>query len=208
MKNLFDNISTKNKEKLLKNLEANTLHFKKNNKILSTFKNENFIGIIIEGWIQIIKIDYNGNRTIIEDLEENGVFGTMISSFSNQEYDIITKDDTKIIMLDYDRIININNNNTYYNQFLKNLLEIVINITNERNKRIEILTKKTIRNKLLEYFSVVTKNNHSKIIYLTSTLTDLSDYLAIDRCAMMRELKYLKEEGFIEIKNKKITLLY
>ncbi len=208
MKNLFDNISTKNKEKILKNLEANTLHFKKNNKILSTFKNENFIGIIIEGWIQIIKIDYNGNRTIIEDLEENGVFGTMISSFSNQEYDIITKDDTKIIMLDYDRIININNNNTYYNQFLKNLLEIVINITNERNKRIEILTKKTIRNKLLEYFNVVTKNNHSKIIYLTSTLTDLSDYLAIDRCAMMRELKYLKEEGFIEIKNKKITLLY
>ncbi len=41
-----------------------------------------------------------------------------------------------------------------------------------------------------------------------STATDLADYLAIDRSAMSRELKYLKEEGFIEIKGKRIKLLY
>ena len=50
--------------------------------------------------------------------------------------------------------------------------------------------------------------NKSKIIYLPFSFTDLADYLAIDRCAMSRELKNLKNEGFIEIKNKKIHLLY
>ena len=37
---------------------------------------------------------------------------------------------------------------------------------------------------------------------------DLADYLAIDRCAMTRELKYLKEEGFISVNGRVITLLY
>ena len=208
MKNPFNNITDKQKDKLLKLLEAVTLNIKKNSSILSSIKNDNFIAIILEGRIQIIKTDYNGNRTIIEELKENGMFGTKISSLSNQEYDVITKEDAKIIMIDYERIINNDNQTSYYNQFIKNILEIIISITNEKNNRIEILTKKNIRNKLLEYFSIVSKTNKSKNIYLSSTLTDLADYLAIDRCAMMRELKYLKEEGFIEVKKQKITLLY
>lgn len=208
MKNPFNNITDKQKDKLLKLLEAVTLNIKKNSSVLSSIKNDNFIGIILEGRIQIIKTDYNGNRTIIEELKENGMFGTKISSLSNQEYDVITKEDAKIIMIDYERIINNDNQTSYYNQFIKNILEIIISITNEKNNRIEILTKKNIRNKLLEYFSIVSKTNKSKNIYLSSTLTDLADYLAIDRCAMMRELKYLKEEGFIEVKKQKITLLY
>ena len=77
-----------------------------------------------------------------------------------------------------------------------------------KNERIEILTQKTIRNKLLEYFRIEAQKNRSKIIYLKSTWQDLADYLAIDRSAMTRELKNLKEEGFITTKGRVITLLY
>ena len=48
----------------------------------------------------------------------------------------------------------------------------------------------------------------SKSFTLPFSLTDLADYLSIDRSAMMRELAHLKEEGFIQKKGKKITLLY
>lgn len=206
--NPFYNISNEYKLKLLKELEAQTYEFDKNEEILKKIKNRNFIGIILDGIIQIIKTDYNGNRTIIEELVENDIFGSKISSLSNNEYTITTKDKTKIIIIDYEQLIKINNANNYYNQFIKNLLEIIINSINDKNDRIEILTKKTIRNKLLEYFKIVSTKNKSKNIYLPFTFTDLADYLAIDRSAMTRELKYLKEEGFIEIKNKRITLLY
>ena len=74
------------------------------------------------------------------------------------------------------------------------------------NERIEILTNKTIRDKLLAYFKNNTKNSNNRIVYLPFTLTDLADYLAVNRSAMSRELKTLKDEGFIEIKNKKIKL--
>lgn len=208
MKDPFYNLLEEEKIKLLRELEAITFEFNKNIEILDKIKNDNFIGIVIDGSIQIIKTDYNGNRTIIEELNNNDMFGTKISSLQNKEYTILTKEKSKILIIDYIQILNSNNKDSYYNQFIKNLLEIIIDSINEKNNRIEILTKKTIRNKLLEYFRIMSLKNNSKNIYLPFTFTDLADFLAIDRSAMSRELKYLKEEGFIEVKNKKIHLLY
>lgn len=208
MRKLFANISVKDQKKLLKLLETSVLNYKKDSVILSTVNN-NIIGIILEGKAQIIRTDYNGNRTIIEELEEESIFGTALSSLSSDECQIITKEDTKILVIDYDIIISSKNNNySYYNQFIKNLLEITTNIIDEKNNRIEILTKKSIRDKLLEYFRIYRKKHGTNIIYLPFSYTDLSDYLAVDRSAMSREIKSLKEEGFISRKGRKINLLY
>lgn len=209
MPNPFDNISVKNQEKLLKILEANTYKFKKNSSILPIIKEDNMLGIVLNGYIQIIRIDHNGNRTIIEEINEMEIFGSSISSLKNTEYEIIVKEDSEIIIIDYKKIINQNDEKKdYYNQFIRNILNILIIKMKEKNERIEILTKKTIRNKLLEYFKIERNKHGSNFIYLPFNFIDLADYLGVDRCAMSREMKYLKEEGLIEIKGKRITLLY
>ena len=79
-------------------------------------------------------------------------------------------------------------------------------ITKNNKIRIEILTKKSIKEKLLEYFRLTYPN--SRIIYLQNSITELAIYLGVNRSALSRELGNLKEEGIIDIKNKKITLLY
>ena len=84
---------------------------------------------------------------------------------------------------------------------------LIMNNTVKLNMRIELLTKKNIRDKLLSYFNIISSKNFSKTFTLPFSLTDLADYLSIDRSAMMRELSHLKEEGFIEKKGNKITLL-
>lgn len=207
MKKLFDGISKKEKKKLLKIFESHTIYYKKDISILRTV-GEDIIGIIVEGELQIIKSDYNGNRTIIDELYDEDIFGTHLSSLNNNDYEIITKKDTKLIMIEYQRIIKSDSNLPCYNKFIRNLLEIVTNIIDEKNKRINILTKKTIRDKLLEYFDNNATNNEKRIIYLPFSYTDLADYLAVDRSAMSREFKNLKEEGFIKTNGRIITLLY
>ena len=134
MNNLFENINDIDIEKLLKELEANTLTYKKDLTILSTVKNQNIIGFVVYGFIQIIKTDYNGNVTVVEDIKENSIFGSMFSNISNNEYQIITKEETKIILLDYDYIIS-RNNNSYYNVFIQNLLKITFNKISEKNDK-------------------------------------------------------------------------
>lgn len=209
MISLFKDITPDNKSKLLKLLETSNFTYQKGVNIAYLFKDKESIGSVIEGSLDIIRIDYNGTRTIIETIYEDEILGTSLTSLLSNDYEIITKEDTKILWLDYKVILGINDTKySYYNQFIKNLLMIALEKNTLKNERIEILTQKTIRNKLLEYFRIEALKNRSKIIYLKSTWQDLADYLAIDRCAMTRELKYLKEEGFISVKGRVITLLY
>lgn len=209
MISLFKDITPDNKSKLLKLLETSNFTYQKGVNIAYLFKDKESIGLVIDGSLDIIRIDYNGTRTIIETIYEDEILGTSLTSLLSNDYEIITKEDTKILWLDYKVILSINDTKySYYNQFIKNLLMIALEKNTLKNERIEILTQKTIRNKLLEYFRIEALKNRSKIIYLKSTWQDLADYLAIDRCAMTRELKNLKEEGFISVKGRVITLLY
>lgn len=205
---IFDQINYKNQQKLLRMLESDIINVPKNNTILSTISNDNIIGIIKEGCIQIIKTDDNGNQIIIDELTTGEVFGSYIAFFNNKDYSIQTKEASEIIIIDYDILMNFNQNTKeYYNQFIKNLLIIIMSDMKKTTERLEILTRKTIRNRLLEYFNISLKNSGTKHIYLPFNFTDLAHYLAVDRSAMMRELKYMKEERIIEIKGKRITLL-
>lgn len=206
MQKLFDKISDKEKDLILKEFEAETLFYKKNTSVLSTNRT-NIIGIVLEGYLQIVKTDYDGKQVIIEELTENHLFGTTLSNLSNNEVSIVAKEDSKVLVIEYSMIFNSNNVKPYISKFLKNLLDITTDIINERNNHIQILTKRSIRDKLLEYFNL-NKTPGSKILYLPSTLTDLANYLAIDRSAMSRELKNLRDDGFIETKGKRIYLKY
>ena len=208
---LFFNINAKNQEKLLYTLEAHTFTFPKNTRVLTAIKEDNIIGYVVYGYMQITRTDYNGNMTIIEELKEDEVFGTSLSSLNNLEYEIVTKEESKIVKIFIVQMIKLaeeNNKLPYFYQFFKNLLEITSNKILEKNERIEILSKKTIRDKLLEYFRILSEKLGTKNLHLSLSFTELADYLAIDRSAMYRELKNLKEEGFIKSEKKKITLLY
>ena len=203
MNELFNNIDEQVKNNILKELEVYTRTYEKNKRILSSVKNDDIICILISGHIQIVKNDANGNIIIIEDIYDNQIFGSISANISSNDYEIITKEESTIIIIELDNIIKYSDNIT----FIKNISEILYKKIKEFNNRIEILTNKTIRNKLLAYFNITAKNNN-RIIYLPFTYSELADYLAINRSAMSRELKLLKEEKLIEIKGRKIKLLY
>ena len=209
MINPFENISKKNVQKLLDSLYADVLTIEKNSPVPKTIIDSNSIGIIIEGYVQIIRNNYNGNIVIIEELMENNVFGSSLSFVHSNDYEIIAKEDTKIIVMDEYLLLNYSEpNKQYYNQFIKNMFQIMGELMKEKNERIQIITKKTIRDKLLEFFVVSRKKNGSVNIYLPYNYSAFADYLGVNRSALMRELKNLKDEGFIETKGNKIKLLF
>ena len=110
---------------------------------------------------------------------------------------------------DYDKLMNpANLNHNYFNTFFYNLFDIINFKFKEINERIKIIEKKQIRDRLLEFFEVENKKSPLNTFYLSMSFKDLADYLSIDRSAMFRELKHLKEEKFIEVNGRRITLLY
>lgn len=209
MINPFKKINEEEKFFLLKNLEASIYHFNKNDSIHSTLRLNNAVGIIINGSIHNIKTDYKGNKIIIEELTKDSVFGSSISLNIEGETEMIAQEDTDIIILDYSTITSFNyNNDKVYNQFIINLLDIMTHIITLRNERIRLLTVKTTRDKLLEYFQILSKRSGTRSFHIPFNYTELADYLSVDRSAMMREIKNLKDEKIIEVKSKRVTLLY
>ena len=137
MENLFENISTKNREKLLRMLKAQSIPYRKGVNILSNVNRDNFIGIVDEGCLQIVFNDYNGNSVIIEEIDKNQIFGNLISSINSDECEVITKDKTRIIYIDYDNITSPEIIKTdFYIIFVKNLINLMATQLNTKNERI------------------------------------------------------------------------
>lgn len=205
----FRELTNQQIKKIFELLDAHIYTYQQNQEMLETIKNDNIIGIITAGHAQIIHSDYNGNENIVEDLYEKAVFGTNITLTNATNYQIIAKEFTEVSVIDYDNLINTNYlKYKYFNIFLRNLFDIINNKFKEKNERLQVLEKKQIRNKLLEYFEIQYKKSLSRVIKLPFSFKELADYLAVNRTAMFRELKNLKEENLIEIKNRKISLLY
>lgn len=209
MTNLFENINNKNIEKLKRILRANTIYFQKNVNVLSNVNQEDFIAIIDTGTIQLTYTDYDGNKIILEEISQGETFGN--PTFSTQKENItgITKEETQITFIEYNQITNDELIKTdFYIIFIKNLIKLLNEQVIAKNQRIELLTKKTTRDKILEYFRIQSQSKGNKTFTIPITFTELANYLSVDRSAMTREISYLKEEGFIKASGRKITLLY
>ena len=209
MTKLFENINPKNIEKLKRFLRASTIKYQKSGNILSNVNQDNFIAIIDSGSVQLEYSDYDGNKVVIENLSQGDLFSTITYSLKNEEMSCITKEETSITYIEYDDIINDEIMKTdFYIIFTKNLIKLLSEQVNSKNQRIEILTKRTTRDKLLEYFRMISSEKGNKTFTIPITFTDLASYLSVDRSAMTREISYLKDEGFIKTNGRRITLLY
>ncbi len=209
MNSPFVDISGVQRNKLFNLLRVHFYKYKKNQEILSTIKSENIVVIIISGHAQISSTDYNGNEMMVEDLYADDVFGTNISFTSYENCQIFAKEDTEVIVINYQDLLNPEYlKYSYFNLFLRNLFDIINNKYKETNERVRMLEQKTIRDKLLEYFEIEYKKTYQRTFTLPFNLKGLADYLAINRSAMFRELRNMKDEKFISAKGNRITLLY
>ena len=184
-------------------------NFHKGEVITNYIAKRNQLCILLSGEANLVRYDFNGNKTIVEHFSNNDIFGEIFYTVStNNELFVEALTNSVVLFFIYDDIKEkCKNNCSFHNKLLTNLPELFLNEIIDLNMRIELLSKRTIREKLLSYFSIISARNMSKSFKIPFSLTDLADYLSVDRSAMMREIKSLKEEGTIDKSGNRITLL-
>ena len=184
--------------------------FEKKQVITSYIQKRNQFCLLITGNADLVRYDLNGNRTIIDHFTKNDVFGEVFYDVStNNELLVEAKSKCEVLIYSYLQIHYKCKQNCKFHQKLSEYLpELILDKVTSLNMRVELLTKRSTRDKLLGYFNLLSTKTLSKTFKLPFSLTDLADYLSVDRSAMMRELKLLKEENFIKKNGKEITLLY
>jgi len=205
---IYKNIDKINFKKLMTTLQSTTYTYKAQQTIAYSISNRNNIGIIEEGEARVIRVDYNGEKMILDNLKEGDIFMPGFYSSLNSELMVSATKKSKVTFINYDELLKKSQTSNNALILLNNLFNIVNSKMSEKNERINLLTTKTIRNKLLSYFSMQVRNTYSKSFDMPMSYTSLADYLGVDRAALMRELKNMKDEGLIREINKKITILY
>lgn len=168
------------------------------------------VGIVVSGVIEITRFDFDGNRTILECINENGIFGEFFfSQIDSGDVQIICSDDAEIMFIDYDHLTKqCHNACSHHSKLIQNMLSIVSEKSKKLSNRVEILSQRTLRKKLITYFNMLSKETGKRNIVLPFSLSSLSDYLCVDRSAMLREMKKMREEGLIDSHAKKVNILY
>ncbi len=183
----------------------------KRGELVSTYiENRSQIGIIIEGSADLIRYDIDGNKAIIDRFNPGNIYGEIFHP-KNTINGLMIEAVTNVIVaqIEYTDIINkCKSNCPIHSTINAELSNMVLEKVKFQNTRIELLTKRNTREKILAYFNLVSKGRINKSFRLPFSYTDLADYLNVDRSAMTREIKSLVEDGFIEKDNRNITLLF
>lgn len=182
--------------------------FIKGEMITSYIENRKQICFLKKGRAELIRTDFHGDVATLEYYKSGDLFGEIFYLMtSNMQLNVYAKEDSIVYFIPYDFLMKkCNKNCKYHEKIEEEILEHVFKRMIVLTNHIEMLTKKSIRDKLLSYFSTLSFQKSSKTFTLPLSLTSLSTYLNINRSAMMREMKYLEEEGFIKREKKKITL--
>lgn len=199
---LFKNIENSQILPLLNCLEYKIKEYKKNQLVFQNGCKTNKGGIVLNGALQIVQYDYFGNRSILSRIEENQLFGISYS-LCNLALPICIEASTDSVIL----FINADKITTpckklcqHHIVLMNNLLNILARKNVNLNQKIECLSKRTTREKILNYLTQKSIENNSKTFNIPHDRQGLADYLCVERSAMSAEITKLQKEGLIKTK--------
>ncbi len=207
---LFKNISEDNLLTMLSCLGAKTETFDKKYTIMAEGNPAKYIGIVLSGSAQIIQVDYYGNRSILSSLEPSQVFAEAFAAAEVKSIpvSIIANEPSEIMLIDCSHIMHTCSNNCgFHNQLIFNLMQDIAAKTILFHQKIEIISKRSTREKLLTYLSFYSKKTGSGSFDIPYDRQELADYLEVDRSGLSAEISKLRSEGLINSYKKHFELL-
>ena len=203
---LFKNLTEDEIDTFLKCLNSKKKNYFKDEYLFVAGDSIKDIGIILKGNIHIIKEDYLGNRNILTTLGVGDIFAEVFVCAKLEEIpvSIYAVSDCEILFLEYGKLINTCSAVcNFHSKVIDNMVFTIAAKNLILSQKIEILTKRTTREKILNFLSLQASNKHSNKFAIQFNRQELADFLCVDRSAMSSELGRLKDEGLIDF-NKNI----
>ncbi len=205
---LFDGIAFSDFEKMFDCLSAKTVLYKKNDIILLSGDTTDFVGLVLSGSVKIIKEDIDGKIMILTELAVSELFGEVFAcaGVDHAPVTVQAAEDSEILFINYKRIItSCSSACLFHTKLIENMLRLIAKKNLMLNQKIEILSKRTTREKLLSYFNI--QRGMAKKFTIPFNREELAHYLCVDRSAMSNELCKMRDEGLIRFYRNEFELL-
>ena len=207
---LFDRIGDESLKEMLGCLNAKERSYKKGDVVFAEGDKAKYLGIVLEGSVQLVRVDYYGNRSILANIEPPQLFGEAFAcaGLKSLPVDAVAAADARILLLDAQRIARpCGNACPCHGQTILNLLHIVAKKNLVLHQKIEITSKRSTREKLMTYLLLQAKNAKSHTFTVPYDRQELADYLEVDRSGLSAEISKLRNEKVLECRRSTFTLL-
>ena len=207
---LFDGIERENLLRMLTCLGARVDYFDKKYTIIAEGSPARYIGILLSGKAQIIRIDFYGNRSILDEINPSDVFAEAFACAEVQSVPVtvVAEEPGEVMLIDCSHILHTCQNNCgFHQQLIFNLMKDLAVKTLACHKKIEITSGRTTRDKLMTYLMMQAKKAGSSRFEIPFDRQELADYLEVDRSGLSAEISRLKKEGIILSEKNRFELL-
>ena len=206
-----DNISREALEKMIFCFNLKQKAYLPGETILAYSDGLDHVGILLSGSAKLSYIAENGDSSLLETYREGDLFGEPFSlPLENYEYIVTAESPCRAVFIQYQHLITpCERSCQHHSQLISNLFVMTAQKSQELSLHISILSQPTTRKKLLTYLRYIQSSCDAKtgeFFEIPFTLGDLAEYLAVDRTAMMREIRNLKKDGLIDSERRRFLL--
>lgn len=198
---LFDGIDKEDRKTVLGCIGYHIGTYKKGSIIAFEGENIRHVGLVLSGSVDMIKEDIWGNKTLLVRIGKDELFGESFA-WGDNNLSVVTflvSEDAKVMFMPFDKTMrSCTMACGFHHQLTENMVRIIANKNQDLIRKVEIVSKRTIREKLLAYLSVQAELQQARYFEIPLGRIELAEYLCVDRSALTRELVKMRQDGLID----------
>lgn len=206
---LFRGLKESDCEAVLKNLGAAIKKYPKNHIILLAGDPVDTLGIVLSGRVQIIKEDILGNRSIMAEFSAGDIFAESLAcaGVKQSPVTVLSVSESQIMHISMKQVLSAEVSLPQFHELLiRNMVHLLAEKNVYLNRKMEILSQKSIREKVLAYLNEQAKRQKTMNPVIPFTREELADFLCVNRSALSKELGRMQDEHLIHFQRNQFSL--
>lgn len=197
---LFQGIDPADLERLLGCLGAARRRYRKGDVILAEGSPTTWVGVVLAGRVLMEKSDIFGGNTLLGSAGPGAVFAEAYACLPEEplQISVTAAEETTVLFLQVGKVLApCSRQCPFHAALIRNLLAVSAQKNLQLSRRIFHTQSKSIRGRLLSYFSEQAKAAGGSRFTIPYTRQQLADYLGVDRSALSATLSKMQQEGLI-----------
>lgn len=207
---LFAGLAEDQLKALLKCLGSVNCLFRKDEPVFLAGDQALYIGVVLSGGVRVLQEDFWGHRTILTHIGPSGLFGEAFSCAEKNTLpvSVVASEPTEIMLIDYRKIVTTCSSACdFHTGLIRNMMRVLAEKNILLTQKIEHLSKRSTREKLLSFLSSRARPAGSGRVEIPFNRQELADFLCVDRSALSRELGLMRSEGLIRFEKNQFELI-
>lgn len=206
---LFRGIGASETDALLCCLNAREARYRRGETILAAGRETEWLGVVTEGTVLIERCDALGNNSVLGAVRPGEVFAEAYACLAGEKLTVsaTAAEDVCVLWLCVRKLFSdAGSACAFHTRLLSNLLTVCAEKNLRLSRRILHTTPKTIRARVISYFSELAQSDASRVFTVPLNRQQLADYLGVDRSALCRELSRMQADGLIRLARCRVEL--